>query len=377
MKKKKTDEKETGMKVELSKEAKERSKRILALHAQIQKKFGEGAVMYGHAPIIPVPIVPTGSMILDASSGIGGMPRGRIIEIFGPESSGKTTVALSIVAQAQKMGLNCAYIDAEHALDRGYAKKLGVNIDEFMLSQPDSAEQCLDLVKEFADSGVIEVIVLDSVAALAPEKELEGESADQSMGVVARLMSKHCRVIKGVLNKNNCLMIYINQVREKIGVMYGNPETTPGGRALKFYSSIRIRVSKGKTFGGEPPKGHMLNCKFVKNKMAPPFVECEVPIAYGIGVDSAGDLFTIAREWGVIEGGGAHSYFGEGDNKEKIGSSREETVKNLKENPELFKKVDAKVREVLRQKQEQGNVLPQGEVEPEELVEDEPETAEE
>jgi recombination protein RecA len=310
-------------------------------------------VFFGHGPIkAEDKIVPTGSMILDASAGVGGLPGGRIVEIFGPEASGKSTLCLSIVAEAQKKGMTCAYIDTEHALDAKYAKKLGVNVDSLILSQPDFAEQALDIFKEVAASGAIDVIVLDSVAALVPKAELEGETADQSMGVQARMMSKMLRVLAGVLNKNNCLGIFINQVRMKIGVMYGNPETTPGGNALKFYASMRMRVSRGETFGGEPAKGHMINVKFVKNKMAPPFTECQVPLVYGQGIDQAGDLFTIAKEWGVLDVRGAHSYF----NGQKFASSRDEAVAKLKSDKAAFAELDKAVREELKKRQASGEV---------------------
>jgi recombination protein RecA len=374
------DKKSTpDMKTAGGKEASDRNKKLEALAMAIKKNHGDGAVFYGHQPIKAVEVIPTGSMILDVSSGIGGMPRGRIIEIYGPEASGKTTLSLSIVAQAHKMGLSCAYVDVEHALDVGYARKLGVDVDKLLLSQPDFAEQALDIIKQIAESGSVDIIVLDSVAALVPKAELEGEMADQSMGVQARMMSKHLRVITGILHKSNCLGVFINQVRMKIGVMYGNPETTTGGNALKFYASVRMRVSKGTAIGSkEAPIGHMLNVKFAKNKMAPPFVECEVPIIYGKGIDAAGDLFTIAREWSVIEGGGAHSYF----DGEKIGASRDETVKRLTEDKVLFNKIDAAVRAMLKKKQEEGEVAPQGAPEPEEegvdpdAVKDEEKTAE-
>lgn len=331
----------------------DRMKRLEDLVGQLKKNHGDGSVFYGHGPIkAEDKVVPTGSMILDASAGIGGLPAGRIVEIFGPEASGKSTLCLSVVAEAQKKGLSCAYIDTEHALDAKYAKKLGVNVDQLILSQPDFAEQALDIFREVAESGAVDVVVLDSVAALVPKAELEGETADQSMGVQARMMSKTLRVLAGILNKNNCLGIFINQVRMKIGVLYGSPETTPGGAALKFYASMRMRVSRGESFGGDPAKGHMINVKFVKNKMAPPFTECQVPLVYGQGIDQAGDLFTIAKEWGVLDVRGAHSYF-EG---QKFASSREEAVEKLRSNQELFKKLDSAVREELKKRQASGEV---------------------
>lgn len=331
----------------------DRAKRLEDLVGSLRKSHGEGSVFYGNGPIkAEDKVVPTGSMILDASAGIGGLPAGRIIEIFGPEASGKSTLCLSIVAEAQKKGLNCAYVDTEHALDSKYAKKLGVNVDQLLLSQPDFAEQALDIFKEIAESGSVDVIVLDSVAALVPKAELEGETADQSMGVQARMMSKTLRVLAGILNKNQCLGVFINQVRMKIGVMYGNPETTPGGNALKFYASMRMRVSRGETFGGEPAKGHMINVKFVKNKMAPPFTECQVPLIYGEGIDQAGDLYTIAKEWEVLDVRGAHSYF----NGQKFASSRDEAVAKLRSDRKVFSELQEAVRAELKRRQESGSV---------------------
>jgi recombination protein RecA len=341
----------------------DRAKRLEDLVGSLKKNHGDGAVFYGHGPIkAEDKVVPTGSMILDSSAGIGGLPAGRIVEIFGPEASGKSTLCLSIVAEAQKKGLTCAYIDTEHALDAKYAKKLGVNIDSLILSQPDFAEQALDIFKEVAESGAVDVIILDSVAALVPKAELEGETADQSMGVQARMMSKMLRVLAGILNKNKCLGVFINQIRMKIGVMYGSPETTPGGNALKFYASMRLRVSRGETFGGEPAKGHMINVKFVKNKMAPPFTECQVPLIYGQGIDQAGDLYTIAKEWGVLDVRGAHSYF----NGQKFASSRDEAVAKLRADSKVFSELDNAVRAELKKRQESGVVELEEEEESEE-----------
>ena len=345
-----------------SKEGKEKNKKIEDLVAAIKKNHGDGSVFFGNAPIRQVEVVPSGSMILDAAAGIGGMPKGRIIEVFGPEASGKSSICLTIVAQAQKLGLTCAYVDTEHALDIAYARRLGVDDKKLLLSQPDYAEQALDIIKQIAESGSVDLVVLDSVAALVPKAELEGEMGDQSMGVVARMMSKALRVLAGTLNKNHCTGIFINQVRMKIGVMYGNPETTPGGNALKFYASMRMRVSKGTSIGSDPALGHMINVKFVKNKMAPPFTECEVPLLYGKGVDQVGDLFTIAKEWEVLDVRGAHTYF----QGEKVGSSRDETIAALRTNTDLFAKVEAGVRAALKQRQDGGTVLPPGEAEPDE-----------
>jgi recombination protein RecA len=299
-------------------------------------------------------------MILDAAAGIGGMPRGRIVEIFGPEASGKSTICLTIVASAQKRGLKCAYIDTENALDVKYAEALGVNTKELIISQPDYAEQALDIFKDIAESGAVDVVVLDSVAALVPKAEIEGEMGDQSMGVQARMMSKALRVVSPLLSKSGCLGIFINQLRMKIGVMYGNPETTTGGNALKYYASIRLRVSKGEAIGDNV--GHMIKVKFAKNKMAPPFTECEVPLLYGKGVDQVGDLFMMAKEFKVLDVRGGHTYFQEeGKETVKLGSSKDETLGKLREDKELFAKVEKKFRAELKRRQEGGSVLTPGE----------------
>ena len=292
MKKEKKETKETKV------VSTDRTKRLDELVSQLKKNHGDGSVFYGHGPIkAEDKVVPTGSMILDASAGIGGLPAGRIVEIFGPEASGKSTLCLSIVAEAQKKGLSCAYIDTEHALDAKYAKKLGVDVDKLILSQPDFAEQALDIFKEVAESGAVDVIVLDSVAALVPKAELEGETADQSMGVQARMMSKMLRVLAGILNKNQCLGIFINQIRMKIGVMYGSPETTTGGNALKFYASVRLDIRRiGAIKDGDNVVGGRTRVKIVKNKLAPPFREAEFDVMYGEGVSREGDLIDIAVE---------------------------------------------------------------------------------
>ena len=358
MKKDKTKDKEKKSEVKevKSTDSKARSAKLEALVASIRKHHGEGAVFLGDSPLKDVAAIPTGSMILDASSGIGGFPKGRIVEIYGPESSGKTTIALMSVASAQKHGLKCAYVDIENALDPKYAGQLGVNIKELLISQPDCAEQALDIVKELAESGAIDVIVLDSVAALVPKAELEGEMADQSMGVQARMMSKHLRMLNGILNRSDCLAIYINQVRMKIGVMYGNPETTTGGNALKFYASIRIRTSKGESIGTDNT-GHMIKVKFIKNKVAPPFTECEIPLIYGYGVDQVGDMFTMAKDWGVLDVKGAHTFLGEGADRIKLGASRDETIKKLKDDKVLYAKVEKLMRAELKRRQESGGSL--------------------
>jgi recombination protein RecA len=342
---------------------KERNERLLQLIKDVKKIHGEGAVFHGTDDIVKdVATSATGSLVLDVTSGIGGYPRGRIVEVYGPEGSGKSTICLSAVAQAQKAGLVCAYIDAEHALDLKYAEKLGVNVKTLILSQPDHAEQALDIVKQLGESGVVGLIVLDSVAALVPLSELEGSIGELNMGVVAKMLSRHFRTIVGIFNKTQTFGMYVNQTRMKLGFVMGNPETTTGGNALKFYASMRLRVSKGKTLGGEPAIGHMINVKFVKNKMASPFTECEVPLMYGVGIDFENDLFTMAKEWDIIEGS-AHTYFGE----IKLGSSRDEAIKKLKAEPELTANIEKAVRAKLKEKNEGGSVPAKvGDAEPEE-----------
>jgi recombination protein RecA len=355
---KKDSKKEKEVKEDKSSSSKkdEKAKKLEALVASIRKNHGEGSVFHGDMALKDIEAIPTGSMILDAAAGIGGFPRGRIVEIYGPESSGKSTVCLTVVASAQKRGLRCAYVDTENALDIKYAEQLGVNTKEMLISQPDYAEQALDIIKEMAESGAIDVIVLDSVAALVPKAELEGEMGDQSMGVHARMMSKHLRVINGILNRNNCLGIFINQIRMKIGVMYGNPETTTGGNALKFYASIRLRVSKGETLPEDI--GHMIKVKFIKNKVATPFTECEVPLIYGKGVDQVGDLFSVAKDWNVLDVKGGHTYLEEkGKERIKLGASRDETIRKLKEDKDLYARVEKLVREELKRRKEGGSAL--------------------
>ncbi|MBQ8582977.1 MAG: recombinase RecA, partial [Ruminococcus sp.] len=265
---------------------------------QIEKKYGAGAVMrLGQTRTLNVDAIPTGSMTLDMALGIGGVPRGRIVEIYGPESSGKTTVALSVLAQAQKLGGEVAFIDVEHALDPVYAKALGVNIDELLVSQPDSGEQALEIAEALIRSGAIDVIVLDSIAAMTTRAEIDGEMGDLHVGQLARLMSQAMRKLTAAISKSNCVAIFINQIREKIGVMYGNPETTPGGRALKFYASVRIEVRKGEVIkaGGEVI-GASTKCKVVKNKVAPPFKECTFDMMYGTGISRTGEVLDLAVE---------------------------------------------------------------------------------
>ncbi len=310
---------------------------------QIEKKYGAGAVMrLGQTKTLNVDAIPTGSMTLDMALGIGGVPRGRIVEIYGPESSGKTTVALQIIAEAQKMGGEVAFVDVEHALDPVYAQALGVNIDNLLVSQPDSGEQALEIAEALIRSGAIDVIVLDSIAAMTTRAEIDGEMGDNHVGQLARLMSQAMRKLTSAISKSNCVAIFINQIREKIGVMYGNPETTPGGRALKFYSSVRIEVRKGEAIkNGSEVIGARTRCKIVKNKVAPPFKECEFDIMYGQGISRTGEVLDLAVELDVIKKGG--SWFSYND--QKLAQGRDNVKEILKNNPELMKEIEAKILE--------------------------------
>lgn len=309
--------------------------------AQLEKTYGAGAVMrLGQTTTLNVEAIPTGSMTLDMALGIGGVPRGRIVEIYGPESSGKTTVALSIAAQAQKLGGEVAFIDVEHALDPIYAEALGVDINSMLVSQPDSGEQALEIAEALVRSGAIDCIVLDSVAAMVTKAEIDGEMGDTHVGQLARLMSQAMRKLTSVIAKSNCVAIFINQVREKIGVMYGNPETTPGGRALKFYSSVRIEVRKGEAIkNGSEIIGNRTRCKVVKNKVAPPFKEAEFDMLYGKGVSRIGEVVDIATELDIIHKAGAwFSYDGN-----KIGQGRENTKDFLLSHPDMMQEVEEKI----------------------------------
>ena len=309
---------------------------------QIEKQFGKGSVMkLGDRAAVDVAVIPTGSLTLDMALGIGGYPKGRIIEIYGPESSGKTTLTLHAIAEVQKQGGTAAFIDAEHAIDPVYAKNLGVNIDELILSQPDSGEQGLEIAETLVRSGAIDLVVVDSVAALVPQVELDGEMGDQQMGLQARLMSKALRKLSGVMNKTDCTIIFINQLREKIGVMFGNPEVTTGGRALKFYSSIRLDVRRVEALkqAGEILGNHT-RIKVVKNKIAPPFKEAEFDIVFGQGISREGDILDLAANTNVVNKSGAWYAY----NGEKIGQGRENAKKFLKENPEICQEIEAKVR---------------------------------
>ena len=308
----------------------------------IEKQFGKGSVMkLGDNEVRKIDVIPSGSIALDVALGIGGYPKGRIIEIYGPESSGKTTFALHAIAEAQKQGGRAAFIDAENSLDPQYAKKLGVNIDELLLSQPDNGEQALEICEALVRSGAISIIVIDSVAALVPQAEIEGEMGDSHVGLQARLMSQALRKLAGVINKTNTVAIFINQLREKVGVMFGNPEVTPGGRALKFYSSIRLDIRRAEQLKlGTDIIGNKTTIKVVKNKMAPPFKSCTVDIMYGEGVSHEGELVDLASEANIIEKSGAwYSYKGE-----KIGQGKENVKDLLKKNKELTAEIDSLVR---------------------------------
>lgn len=327
--------------VEVPKTSEEKKTAIENAIAQIEKNFGAGAIMrLGQTKTLDVDTIPTGSMTLDMALGIGGVPRGRIVEIYGPESSGKTTVALQIVAEAQKMGGEVAFIDVEHALDPVYASALGVNIDNMLVSQPDSGEQALEIMDTLVRSGGIDAVVLDSVAAMVTKSEIEGEMGDTHVGLLARLMSQAMRKLTASISKSNCVAIFINQVREKIGVMYGNPETTTGGRALKFYSSVRIEVRRGEAIkSGSEIVGNRTKCKIVKNKVAPPFKECEFDIMYGQGISRTGEVLDLAVDLGIIKKGGAWFSY----NDTKIGQGRDNAKDFLKNNPEAMKEIEEQV----------------------------------
>lgn len=314
--------------------------------AQIDRQFGKGSIMRLGADKIEVEVnaIPTGSLALDAALGIGGVPRGRVVEIFGPESSGKTTLALHIIAEAQKLGGMAAFVDAEHALDAYYAKNLGVNTDDLLISQPDTGEQALEITETLVRSGAIDVIVIDSVAALVPRAEIEGEMGDAQMGLQARLMSQAMRKLSGAISKSKTCVIFINQIREKIGVMFGNPETTTGGRALKFYASIRMDIRRVASIkDGEAVIGNRTKVKVVKNKVAPPFREAQFDILYGTGISKEGELIDLAVEQKVIQKSGTWFSYGE----ERLGQGRENVKKFLLSSPELLREIEIKVRQKL------------------------------
>ncbi|KAA1036988.1 recombinase RecA [Macrococcus equipercicus] len=321
----------------------ERQKALDTVIKNMEKSFGKGAVMkLGENTARNVSTVSSGSITLDGALGVGGYPKGRIIEIYGPESSGKTTVALHAIAEVQAQGGVAAFIDAEHALDPVYAQKLGVNIDELYLSQPDHGEQGLEIAEAFVRSGAVDIIVVDSVAALTPKAEIEGEMGDTHVGLQARLMSQALRKLSGAISKSNTIAIFINQIREKIGVMFGNPETTPGGRALKFYSSVRLEVRRAEQLKqGVEVVGNRTKIKVVKNKVAPPFRVAEVDIMYGQGISREGEIIDLGAEHEIIQKSGAwYSY-----NGERMGQGKENVKMYLKENPEILKEIDTKIRQ--------------------------------
>ena len=320
----------------------ERKRALDIALAGIEKQFGKGAVIrMGERASRDIQVIPTGCLDLDMALGVGGLPRGRVVEIYGPESSGKTTVALHVVAEAQKMGGVAAFIDAEHALDPVYARKLGVDVDQLYVSQPDTGEQALEICEALVRSGAIDIVVIDSVAALVPKAEIDGEMGDSFVGLQARLMSQALRKLTGIVNKTNSTCIFINQLREKVGVMYGNPETTPGGRALKFYASVRIDIRRGEQLkDGTTVVGNRTKAKIVKNKVAPPFRTAEFDILYGEGISKEGSLLDNAVALDIIHKSGA--WFSYGD--QRIGQGRENTRKFLKENPETAAEIDKLVR---------------------------------
>ncbi len=314
---------------------------LKAAMSQIEKKYGAGAVMrLGQNKALNIDAIPTGSMTLDLALGIGGVPRGRIVEIYGPESSGKTTVSLHIIAEAQKMGGEVAFIDVEHALDPHYASALGVNTDDLIVSQPDSGEQALEIAEALVRSGAIDVIVLDSVAAMTTRAEIDGEMGDNHVGQLARLMSQAMRKLTASISKSNCVAIFINQIREKIGVMYGNPETTPGGRALKFYSSVRIEVRRGEAIkNGTEIIGNRTKCKVVKNKVAPPFKECEFDVMYGKGISRDGEVLDLAVSLDIIKKSGSWFSY----NGQKLGQGRDRIKEILHNDPAFMKEVEDQI----------------------------------
>ncbi|MGD9055661.1 MAG: recombinase RecA [Desulfobacterales bacterium] len=323
----------------------DKEKALETAMSQVERQFGKGSIMkLGSRPVVEVPVISTSSLALDKALGIGGLPRGRVIEIYGPEASGKTTLALHAVAEAQKKDGIAAFIDAEHALDTVYAKKLGVNCDDLLVAQPDTGEQALEIADMLVRSGAIDIVVIDSVAALVPRAEIEGEMGDSHMGLQARLMSQAMRKLAGTISKTMTSIIFINQIRMKIGVMFGNPETTTGGNALKFYSSVRLDIRRiGAIKDGQEVIGNRTRVRVVKNKMAPPFTDAEFDIVYGEGISKYGDLIDVGVETGIVEKSGSwYSHAGE-----RIGQGRENVKRFLKENPDLFESMYVRVRETL------------------------------
>jgi recombination protein RecA len=325
-----------------------RKKALGAALSQIERQFGKGAVMrMNDEGRRNVPAISTGSISLDAALGIGGLPRGRVVEIYGPESSGKTTLTLQTIAQAQKEGGTCAFIDAEHALDPGYAEKLGVNVDDLLVSQPDTGEQALEIADMLVRSGAVDVVVVDSVAALVPKAEIEGEMGDSHVGLQARLMSQALRKLSGNIKRSNCMVMFINQIRMKIGVTYGSPETTTGGNALKFYSSVRLDIRRvGAVKKGDEVIGNQTRIKVVKNKMAPPFKVVDCDILYGEGISHLLELVDLGAKQGIIQKAGAWYSYGE----TRIGQGKDNARQFLKENPEIAAEIDAKIREIMMPK---------------------------
>ena len=328
----------------------ERLKALQAAMAKIEKDFGKGSIMkLGDESVEDVDTIPTGSLSLDAALGVGGYPKGRIIEIFGPESSGKTTLALHAIAEAQKAGGLAAFIDAEHALDRFYAAKLGVNTDDLLISQPDNGEQALEIADQLIRSSAIDIIVIDSVAALTPKAEIEGDMGDNKVGLQARLMSQALRKLTSSISKTNTTCIFINQLREKIGIMFGNPETTTGGNALKLYASVRLDIRRVTTLkDGDTPIGNQVRVKIVKNKVAPPFRKAEFEITFGEGISRAGEIVDLGVELGILKKSGSWFSYGE----TRLGQGRDAVKKLIKDNPELSEEIEAQIAEALKDKHE-------------------------
>ena len=323
----------------------DRNKAIDSAITQIERQYGKGAIMrFSSEDILPVEVIPTGSLALDIALGVGGIPRGRIIEIFGHESSGKTTLALHIIAEAQKMGGSAAFVDVEHAIDPLYSKQIGVNMEQLLISQPDTGEQALEIVETLVRSNAIDVVVVDSVAALAPQAEIEGEMGDAHVGLLPRLMSKALRKLSGVTSKSKASIIFTNQIRQKIGVMFGNPETTPGGLALKFHASVRLEMRRGETLkDGDEVVGNRIRVKVAKNKVAPPFTQAEFEMIFGEGISKIGDLLDVATDQDIIQKSGAWFSY----NNERLGQGRNNVKEYLVQHPEIIEEIDTKVRENL------------------------------
>jgi recombination protein RecA len=323
----------------------DRNKAIDSAITQIERQYGKGAIMrFSSEDIVPVEVIPTGSLALDIALGVGGVPRGRIVEIFGHESSGKTTLALHIVAEAQKMGGSAAFVDVEHAIDPLYAKHIGVNMEHLLISQPDTGEQALEIVETLVRSNAIDVVVIDSVAALTPQAEIEGEMGDAHVGLLPRLMSKALRKLSGVTSKSKTCIIFTNQIRQKIGVMFGNPETTPGGLALKFHASVRLEIRRAETLKeGDEMVGNRIRVKVAKNKVAPPFTQAEFEMTFGEGISKLGDLLDVAADQGIVNKSGAWFSY----NNERLGQGRNSAKEYLIQHPEVVDEIDTKVRENL------------------------------